>query len=87
MEFLLEIFTLAATLFKAAGSYFALILADRCMKLAVNNGGLYLFMYIPGVFFVIMAAYTICLSGVEFKALVDMYIYGEDDGNEGEEFR
>ena len=69
MEILLEIFALISTLFKAAGSYFALLLANRCIETAIGRGGLFLFLYIPGFLFVAVAAATLILCGIEFVTL------------------
>lgn len=80
MEILLEIFALISTLFKAAGSYFALLLANRCIETAISRGGLFLFLYIPGFLFVAVAAATLILCGIEFVTLCELYCYGEDPG-------
>lgn len=68
---------IAINAFKGSGSFWALVLAHRCFRFAIERSGIALFMYAPALLFVIVAIQVLFECGSEVFLAIEAF-FSED---------
>ncbi len=76
---LLTLTMAAVSLAKASGAFIVLSIANDLFHIAIERGGLYVFLYVAALYLVIIAAYCIYESTVEFYEIIQQAFPDEDD--------
>ena len=76
---LLTLTMAAVSLAKASGAFIVLSIANDLFHIAIERGGLYVFLYVAALYLVIIAAYCIYESAVEFYEILQQAFIEEDD--------
>ena len=76
---ILNITAALSSLLKGSGAFFALYCANEVFKIAIDRGGVYVFLHALAIYLVLLSVYCIIDCATEFYEIVQQAFPDEDD--------